>query len=187
MNDVTVYPNGGYEPCEVGGLLARASSFELSPADSVEDLNTVYAVAQDLVLDVDSCYVFCKVKTGSMLGLADLQALIDKGKQWIEDHELDCPGCVGGPGPCDADIGNANGSTEEPTLDIDDVVYIIAYIFSGGPPPTPYPAASGDANCSCIEPAVDIDDVVYLIAYIFSGGPPPCTCEEWVAICGDLH
>ncbi len=147
MNDMTVYNNGGYEPCEVGGLLARASSFELAPPDSVEDLNTVYVVAQDLTLAVDSCYVFCKVKTGSQLGLADLQALIDKGKAWIEDRELDCPGC-GDEVPCDIDIGNANGSTAEPTIDIDDVVYLIAYIFSGGPPPTPYPSASGDANCS---------------------------------------
>jgi hypothetical protein len=186
MNDQTIYPNSGYEPCWVGGLLARASTFALAPPDSVEDLNTAYAVAQNLTLDPDSCYVFCKVKTGSMLGLADLQALIDKGKQWIVDHEIDCPGC-GGEQPCDAEIGNANGSTEEPTIDIDDVVYLIAYIFSGGPPPTPYPSASGDANCSCEEPAVDIDDVVYLIAYIFSGGPPPCSCEDWVGICGSLH
>jgi hypothetical protein len=85
------------------------------------------------------------------------------------------------------DIGNANGSIAEPTIDIDDVVYIIAYIFSGGPAPTPYPSASGDANCSCVEPAVDIDDVVYLIAYVFSGGPPPCSCEEWIAACGPLQ
>ena len=187
MNDSTVYNNGGYDPCWIGGLLARASSFELAPEDSIEDLNTAYAVAQNLTLDPDSCYVFCKVKAGSMEGLAVLQALIDKGKQWIEDHELDCPGCPPQQGPCDAEIGNANGSTEEPTIDIDDVVYLIAYIFSGGPAPVPYASASGDANCSCVEPAVDIDDVVYLIAYIFSGGPAPCTCEEWVVICGELH
>jgi len=82
---------------------------------------------------------------------------------------------------CNILIGDANGSMG---LDIDDVVYLIAYIFSGGPPPTPYAVASGDATCDCV---VDIDDVVYLIAYIFSGGPPPCSCTDWVAICGPLH
>ncbi len=61
--------------------------------------------------------------------------------------------------------GDADGSG---TVDIDDVVFLIAYIFSGGPEPVPY--AAGDADCSG---AVDIDDVVYLIAYIFSGGPEP--------------
>ena len=62
-------------------------------------------------------------------------------------------------------VGDADGSSE---VDIDDVVYLIAYIFSGGPPPDPL--ESGDADCSG---DVDIDDVVYLIAYIFSGGPEP--------------
>jgi hypothetical protein len=55
-------------------------------------------------------------------------------------------------------------------IDIDDVVYLITYIFSGGTEPVPY--ESGDADCSG---DVDIDDVVYLIAYIFSGGPEPCS------------
>jgi Zn-dependent metalloprotease len=54
-------------------------------------------------------------------------------------------------------------------VDIDDVVYVISYIFSGGAAPNPL--LSGDADCSG---AVDIDDVVYLISYIFSGGPVPC-------------
>jgi len=61
--------------------------------------------------------------------------------------------------------GDADGSGG---VDIDDVVYLIAYIFSSGPPPNPY--AAGDVDCSGF---VDIDDVVYLIAYIFSSGPPP--------------
>lgn len=54
-------------------------------------------------------------------------------------------------------------------VDIDDVVYLINYIFSGGP--APEPLESGDVDLSG---GVDIDDVVYLIAYIFSGGPDPC-------------
>jgi hypothetical protein len=57
-------------------------------------------------------------------------------------------------------------------VDIDDAVYLIAYIFSGGPPPEP--TAAGDADCSG---DVDIDDVVYLIAYIFSGGNYPCDTD----------
>ncbi len=62
--------------------------------------------------------------------------------------------------------GDANGSEE---VDIDDVVYLIGYIFSGGPAPSPL--WTGDADCSG---EIDIDDVVYLINYIFTGGQPPC-------------
>ncbi|MFH1359683.1 MAG: S8 family serine peptidase [Candidatus Omnitrophota bacterium] len=57
-------------------------------------------------------------------------------------------------------------------VDIDDVVYLIAYIFTGGPEPVPHDAGDADGASS-----IDIDDVVYLIAYIFTGGPAP--------VCGD--
>jgi hypothetical protein len=57
-------------------------------------------------------------------------------------------------------------------VDIDDVVYLISYIFSSGLEPVPY--ESGDADCSG---GVDIDDVVFLIAYIFSGGYAPCDTD----------
>ncbi len=52
---------------------------------------------------------------------------------------------------------------------ISDAVYLIVYIFSGGPAPSP--ESSGDADCSGI---ITISDVVYLINYIFAGGPQPC-------------
>jgi hypothetical protein len=74
--------------------------------------------------------------------------------------------------PCNWIVGDADASGY---IDIDDVVYIIEYIFVSGPEPIPVPAVA-DADC-LIE--VDIDDVVYLIMYIFSGGdPPPCECQD---------
>jgi len=62
--------------------------------------------------------------------------------------------------------GDADSSGE---VDIDDAVFLITYIFAGGPAPDPIEA--GDADCS---DAIDIDDAVYLITYIFASGPAPC-------------
>jgi len=62
--------------------------------------------------------------------------------------------------------GDSDSSND---VDIDDVVYVITYIFGGGPAPSPI--ASADADCSG---EIDIDDVVYLIAFIFQSGNPPC-------------
>lgn len=65
------------------------------------------------------------------------------------------------------------------TIDISDAVYLIGFIFGGGPAPIPNPIGSGDADCSG---AVDISDAVYLIAYIFSGGEAPgatCDCKNY--------
>ncbi len=63
--------------------------------------------------------------------------------------------------------GDANGSG---AISISDAVFLINYIFSGGPAPSP--VLAGDANCSGL---VSISDAVYLINYIFAGGPAPCT------------
>lgn len=60
-------------------------------------------------------------------------------------------------------------------VDIDDVVFLIEYIFASGD--APEPLQLGNVNCSEDIP-VDIDDVVYLINYIFGGGPPPGFCPE---------
>jgi hypothetical protein len=62
--------------------------------------------------------------------------------------------------------GDCNG---DEVINISDAVHLIAYIFSGGPPPWPY--AAGDVNC---DGTVNISDAVYLIAYIFIDGPVPC-------------
>ncbi len=67
---------------------------------------------------------------------------------------------------CDFISGDAdNGGV----ITISDAVYLINYIFSGGP--APCPPRNGDADCSG---AVTISDAVYLINYIFAGGPAPC-------------
>ncbi|MCX6831104.1 MAG: dockerin type I repeat-containing protein, partial [candidate division Zixibacteria bacterium] len=55
------------------------------------------------------------------------------------------------------------------SVDIADVVYLIAYIFSGGAAPNPL--AAGDVDCSG---EINIADIVYLINYIFRGGAAPC-------------
>ncbi len=57
-------------------------------------------------------------------------------------------------------------------VDIDDAVFLINYIFAGGPAPDPL--AAGDVNCSS---NIDIDDVVYLIQFIFAGGSEPCDVD----------
>jgi hypothetical protein len=54
-----------------------------------------------------------------------------------------------------------------------DVVFLISYLFRGGPAPSPL--LQGDVNCSG---AVDAGDVVYLISYLFRGGPDPCDPDD---------
>ncbi len=52
---------------------------------------------------------------------------------------------------------------------ISDAVFLINYIFSGGPAPAPLSVGDCDLNGT-----IDIGDAVWLINYIFAGGPAPC-------------
>jgi hypothetical protein len=62
--------------------------------------------------------------------------------------------------------GDANGDTK---INSGDAVYIISYIFRGGP--APVPLGAGDANCNG---KINSGDAIYIISYIFRGGPALC-------------
>jgi hypothetical protein len=62
-------------------------------------------------------------------------------------------------------LGDENG---DGTVDVFDVIFMIDYVFSGGPAPNPGSVA--DVNGDCV---ADVFDVIYLIDYAFSGGPAP--------------
>jgi PKD repeat protein len=61
--------------------------------------------------------------------------------------------------------GDANGDKK---LTVSDVIYMINYLFKGGPEPVPIQSA--DCNCDA---KLTVSDVVYLINYLFKGGPAP--------------
>lgn len=62
--------------------------------------------------------------------------------------------------------GDANGDDR---VNINDVLFIINFIFRGGPPPEHFEVA--DVNCDAV---IDVSDAVYLINSIFRDGPLPC-------------
>lgn len=62
--------------------------------------------------------------------------------------------------------GDANG---DGNVNLADIIYLVNYIFKGGPPSTPLEAM--DANC---DGKVNLTDIIYLVNYIFKGGAAPC-------------
>lgn len=58
---------------------------------------------------------------------------------------------------------NADGN-----IDLGDVVYLVNYLYKGGPAPVPHEAG----NCNCDE-GIDVEDVVYLLNYLLRNGPVP--------------
>ena len=68
----------------------------------------------------------------------------------------------------DGQIYIPGDATSDCAVNIADVVYLVSYLFGGGP--CPQPMKAGDVNCDCL---VNIADVVYLVNYLFGGGDPP--------------
>ncbi len=64
-----------------------------------------------------------------------------------------------------SECGDVDGSD---VVNISDAIYLIDYIFNGGPAPSP--VLVGDVDHDTL---VTISDAVYLINYIFNGGPAP--------------
>jgi len=64
------------------------------------------------------------------------------------------------------DCGDVDGSTGP--ADIADLVYLVDYMFTGGPAPPDISAANMDGFGT-----VDIADLVHLVDFMFTGGPPP--------------
>jgi hypothetical protein len=67
------------------------------------------------------------------------------------------PSCI--PGDIDANT----------IVNVGDVIYLVNYLFRGGPPPKPI-SQCGDVQC---DGKVTVADAIFLINYLFKGGPAP--------------
>ena len=161
-SETHVYPNIDYVPSELWNEMELLSEGEYTSSSQLEDLNSVLTIYRNAVINgaVDDTLKFVVILAAAreVSSASAITLRVDKGINFAIDHGLipDLLACLHG----DADN---NG-----IITISDAVYMINYIFAGGPPPaTP---CLGDADCNCI---LTISDAVYLINYIFAGGPFP--------------
>ena len=91
----------------------------------------------------------------------DIYTMVD----WI----IEISPCCHNRGNVDHIIGPAG------PIDVADLTYLVAYIFSGGAAPPCIEEGNVDAIYGPAGP-IDVADITYLVAYLFSGGPPPPAC-----------
>jgi hypothetical protein len=164
-----LYPWAGYKSDTLWNKMQALVGYEaFAGPPAYEDLNSVLVFKRGkTVLTTDSTWIYIIIATkeaGSTL--TQLKAEITKGKKFLCDHVApNQPVCDTGCTAC----GDADSSGG---IDISDAVFLIQFIFQGGPAPADcnYTFGMGDADGSG---GVDISDAVYLIQYIFQGGPAP--------------
>ena len=62
----------------------------------------------------------------------------------------------------------AGDANSDGIVSVGDIIWLINFLFKGGP--APVPCWKGDVNADC---RVTVSDVVYLVNYLFKGGPVP--------------
>jgi hypothetical protein len=81
-------------------------------------------------------------------------------------------GCCNGDG-LRGNVDGVSGSGGD--MDISDLTYLVAYLFSGGPEPSCIDEGNIDGSGGSGGP-IDISDLTYLVEYLFAGGPAPAVC-----------
>jgi hypothetical protein len=169
-NPSQVYPLGNFENDSIWNRMQNQVGYSAF-SDSITDLNSVIVLDRGLTIQPRPFVFYCWViivyqpKLGNLAGL-NQQA--DKGVKFMCQHGIlppNHPRCT----PACTTCGDANS---DGVIGIADAVFLIQFIFAGGPAPQDcnYLRGKGDANGDGV---VGIADAVYLIQFIFAGGPAP--------------
>jgi hypothetical protein len=165
-NSTNVYPTGGFVPEELDSAMKVNEGYVLESDSMDSDQHTVmtYRVAYPLPPDETLIAVTCLVS--GRMGYSQFISSVSICHVWWEEHFWPpigggCLGMIRGNIDCDFND----------VIDISDLVYLVDYMFNGGPEPWCLPEVDVNADDQ-----VDISDLVYLVDYMFSGGPPPAPC-----------
>ncbi|MDX9858074.1 MAG: hypothetical protein RBT76_09800 [candidate division Zixibacteria bacterium] len=128
--------------------------------DTIPDSNLFRCVAWD----GNECIDYLKVSLPPYDSVEYFDAVIsvlDTANVFVQDGSLLvlCREC-----------GNVNGDAEG-LVDLSDLIYLVNFLFLGGPPPP----NMGNASVNCdANNDVDLSDLIYLVNFLFLGGPEPC-------------
>ncbi|MCB2230914.1 hypothetical protein KQH82_09395 [bacterium] len=170
LNEDFVYPRparleGGFDPDELYTNMTDNSGLVASPTQTDQHMVLTLSTDFDLAAN-DTLWVYvvlASVRNGSQTDLGDA---IAAGRQWYQENLVTGGCCVGLTGNTNNDPGDAT--------DLSDLIYLVNYLFLGGPAPVCGAEANvnGDIGCS-----VDLSDLIYLVNYLFLGGPAPAACN----------
>ena len=165
-NSTQVFPDSTFDADSLWYYMENNTGYTVS--DTTEgDLHTVATYVWDHTLGVgDELLVLTVLVTGKN-GVADFRDAVDEGLFWVWCNE---------PCACCVIMGDVDHDGDGPN--IADLVYLVNFMFNGGPPPPCvcpawyYPETDIDGNGS----GPDIADLIYLVNYMFNGGPAPAPC-----------
>jgi len=152
-NAVYIDPLGRFDNDSLYGFMSNADGYNISDSTDA-DLFTLWTYRSNYTLGPnDTLKIYTFLSTGKD-GESDFLSKVDKGRVWLESL-MPVSVCIPG------DINNSGSGP-----DISDLVYLVSYMFSGGPEPPCMDIADIDRNGN----NPDIADLVYLVTYMFQNG-----------------
>ncbi len=162
-NDSFVLPNSNFVAGELWDNMG-ASGYNVET--DVEDQHMVMCYDDNLSLGatdtVEYWIALVTVQDGTS---ADIQAAADSAEAFLYSRFFSC--CVGNRGNID---GGPDDGTDS-SIDISDLVYMVAYMFQDGPAPP----CLEEADCNG-DGDIDIADLVCMVSYMFQSGFNPAPC-----------
>ena len=152
-----------------------------STYDTTQDLNNDGDKDDRVVIPspVNGEYMVRVVPESVCSGNYTLAVKLDQNEERVVIANAPCPE----PGQVDTVVYNVpeylhGDANRDGQKSVSDVVFLINYLFKGGPAPDP--ANLGDVNFCKQNPPVEpgqptVADVVYMINYLFKGGKAPCS------------
>jgi hypothetical protein len=144
--------------------LASVTGIYIQDPDSIVD-RTIVMTAKHIPAGTDeSAEAEFTIVEVLAPGLAELQDLVVLGRQLVFLERA----ASGLPAAC----GDVQGDF---LVNLADLVYLVAYLYRGYPPPK-CPKARGDVNNDGV---INVGDAVYLVSYLYKGGPEPNCPGIW--------
>jgi len=174
-NDYVFGSVGGYRTDSVYDVVDRfgatagtwgVNTYNSTNDDTVSDLNAVFISGFNQTLAPATPVTYAFGFAVSDVSILDLETTIQAVRLEV-NAACGCPITL---------TGDVNGSN---TITSADIIYLVGYVFKGGPQPQPCIAA-GDVNCSG---TVTSADIIYLVGYVFKGGAAPCNACTSTAPC----
>jgi hypothetical protein len=148
------------------GSLPNTAKIDVRPGATV--IYTWDSFIDDPAFEGEPCGVVYETPNGIRVYLTfPLYFLTDATAEAVISHAKQLFG--------EAAVIEVNGDVDgSGIVDITDLVYLIDYVFGGGPVPVSMNSADVDASCE-----IDISDITYLVSYYFqTGSPPQAGCVE---------
>lgn len=166
-----VYPTSGLEP-ETLFTYMNKSGYVVSDSECT-DVYTAMTFAAHLTLTPADTFVFyTELVTAADVSEEEFLDIVRRGRNWYCQNvsPTGCTCCNG-----DGLRGNVDYSVPDGSLEVNvaDLVYLVNYLFRGGPAPECLDEADTDASGM-----VNVADISIVVDFLFGGGAPLIQCPD---------